>query len=227
MSLSLGPIHHWIFAQIGLCEERSEGVTRALASAQGDSAASAWQAICRRHPGRFRGRAIEGLVDNNIHGSLDGMIATVQAREAALVAWVLAQEDAGARALLDEAYAADGRRWGEQARELLSASDAPGIYDALRELWLEGMPCDVRIESSAESPAQLAWRRLGQPLARYWEGSGVDPRVMAALEESWLAAFVAACDPRYDFERQPSPEGEFRFAIARREAMIRPEEGGS
>ncbi len=215
MSHVLGPIHHWIFEQICLAEARGHELARGLAELD-PGAEQRWDEICAQHPGQFSGRPLEELVDGNIHGSLDGMIATVQAREAALAAWALREGGEKGGELLGRLYADDGRRWGAKSRKLLESVDARSVFGALREFWLEGMPCDVREQLVSESPRCVEWSRFGLPLSRYWRESGVDGETLFALHRQWLEAFVTACGdglrlevPAQSFE----PDGEFRFRI--------------
>jgi hypothetical protein len=218
MSLQLGPIHHWIHRQIGLVVERGERLASGLEAEFGSDARKAWREILQRHAGEFGDRPLEELIDGDIHGSLDGMIAVVQAREAELVAWVTARDAVGGPEILARIFSEDGRSWGQRARAVVAGGDARGIFAALRELWLEGMPCDLRMETLEESPAKLRWRRRGQPLARYWAGSGADPRALKDLHALWQRAFVSAWGEDWVFEAESSEaEGDFDFSIARRE----------
>ncbi len=190
MSLVLGPIHHWIFNQVCLVEGRGDAIAEALISEGGESADEAWTAILAAHPGRFTGQALEGLVEGGqIHQSLESMIAVVQAREAALAAW--AREHEGME-ILRRAYAAHGALWGERMREAAAPKDAPAVFSALRELWLEGMPCDIRVEVVEDSAERLRWAVPELSLARYWEASNCPPETMLELHGLWMASFVEA-----------------------------------
>jgi len=215
MSSALGPIHYWIFDQIGLVEGRGEALSEALAKARGEAAREAWEAILAEHPGRFSGRKLEELVsDGQIHQSLEAMMATVQAREAKLVAW--AREHEGLD-VLRRAYAAHGAQWGGRVREAARPGDAPAVFSGLRELWLEGMPCDIRIEVVEETPKRLRWTQPGLALERYWEGSGCPPETMLELHGLWMSAFVEAAADGFTWSMPVSAfagADRFEFEIA-------------
>jgi len=217
MSSALGPIHYWIFNQVGLVEERGEALAEALAEELGEPAREAWRRIREEHPGRYSGAALEELVrERPIHSALESMIACVQAREADWVAW------AGVNDVLDtlrRAYADDGSRWGARVRESAAPAEAPTIFSALRELWLEGMPCDVRIDIVESSPGRFRWTQPDANLARYWAGSGCPPQTMIELQGLWMAAFVKACADGFAWSMIASAEAgadRFEFEIAQR-----------
>ncbi len=216
MSLTLGPIHHWIFEQILLVEARGETLAAGLADALGEKANERWRAILAEHPGRYTGNDLAELASENIHGSLDGMIRVVQAREAKLVAWALAEKLDGGMALLEKLFTVDGRRIGESIREHIERPSAPDIFAALRELWLEGMPCDVRVGLLSQNERSVAWAREGFPLAQYWEGTGAAADTMLALHCAWQTGFVAAIDERFAVSATNVPEsgaGRFEFKL--------------
>jgi hypothetical protein len=188
MSLALGPIHHWIFNQLCLVEGRGDVLAEALIAEHGESADAAWTAILAAHPGRYTGQALEGLVEGGqIHQSLEAMIATVQAREAALVVWA---HEHDSMEILRRAYAGHGAEWGARMQEAAEPKDAPAVFAALRELWLEGMPCDIRVELVEDSTDRLRWAVPELSLARYWEGSNCSPELMLDLHGLWMASFV-------------------------------------
>ncbi len=217
MSQALGPIHQWIFAQLGLVEERGEIIVKALIEKHGEEAANAWLDILTAHPGRFAGKDLSSLVgDAAIHGSLDGMIATVQIREAKLVAWAADQE---ALDIVRQAYSEHAKNWGGRVNEAAAPTEAPALFSGLRELWLEGMPCDIRVDLVDENPGRMRWAVPELTLSKYWEGSGCSPELMFELHGIWMAAFVEAAAEGFIWSMPASVFAgaeRFEFEIARK-----------
>ncbi len=217
MSQMLGPIHQWIFAQLGLVEERGEGIVKALIEEKGEEAANAWLDILTAHPGRYAGKDLQVLVgDAPIHQTLEAMIATLQLREAKLVAWAREND---VLEIVKKAYVEHAAGWGARVKEAASPGEAPALFAGLRELWLEGMPCDIRVAMVEESPDRLRWAAPELVLSRYWEGSGCPPELMFELHGLWMSAFVDAAADDFAWSLTASALSgaeRFEFEIARK-----------
>jgi len=191
MSQNLGPIHYWIYDQVKLAEGRGDMLVESLEVALGESAREAWREIARRHPGRFLEKTLEESLDGAaIHQGLEGMIATVQIREAELAAWARGQSAAWDP--LRDAYSAHAAGWGLSVKAAAEPKDAPTIFAGFRELWLEGMPCDIRFEIREEEADRVRWAVPELVLPRYWRGSGCRDEDMLDLHAAWIAAFANA-----------------------------------
>lgn len=191
MSQNLAPIHTWIFDQLGLVDGRADMLVDGLEAALGAPAREVWREILDRYPGRFAGRSIEEALDGAaIHQGLESMIATVQGREAELAAW--ARKSEAAWEAIRDAYAAHGASWGLSVRAAAAPKDAQALFAGLRELWLEGMPCDVRFEILEDGPDRVRWAVPRLVLPRYWEGRGCRDEDMIELHGAWMAAFTNA-----------------------------------
>lgn len=188
MSLMLGPIHHWIFAQIRLADERGDFLAQRLPALAGE-----WQAACDRYPRRFADGELEDLVDDNIHQSLENMIIEVLGREARLsIALRDSGEELGA---LARAYGSHGRHWASRVASALGEEpDAAGLHAVLRDLWLEGMPCDIRLELVESGAERVRWLSPEPVLGRYWTASGGNLADLLALQAAWLHGFVGGFD---------------------------------
>ena len=224
MSCNLGPIHHWIYEQVRRTEARSKHLVEILADAAVAGVESAWDEIVERHPGEYEGTELESLIGETVHESVEAFVSTVEAREAAL--WSFAHERGDeARNRFAEAYVSDGRRCGERTREATPEQDARAIFASLRELWLEGMPCNVEIDLPADTGERVEWTRQGLPLARYWSLSPALTAELAALHCGWIRAFVEGCGDGYRLECVESPadpEAENRFRIVANDASPLP-----
>ena len=206
MACSIGPIHQWIFEQARRAEARGERLAAALTAAGQPGAAAAWAEAWAQHPEALGSQSLERFIgEGAVHTGLEGLVAAVCAREAALYRFAAA---AGPEAmdLLAAALRADGRELGAAARRSGAAQDARSVFASLREHWLEGMPCHVEIELDVDEPGEVAWRRQGQPLAAYWGLPAEAAAGLAALHVEWMAAFVAAAGDRR-LEARPWPAG--------------------
>jgi hypothetical protein len=206
MACSIGPIHQWIFAQARQAEARGARVAAALIAGGHPGAAAAWAAVWAQHPRELASRPLaHHLGESAVHEGLEGLVASVCAREAALYAFARGAGPA-VLAAFATALRSDGQALGEAAHRRGEAGDARALFASLREHWLEGMPCHVEIELDVDTPGEVAWRRRGQPLAAYW---GLAPDVasgLATLHVEWMAAFVAA-GGGHRLEAKPWPAG--------------------
>jgi hypothetical protein len=132
-------------------------------------------------------------------------VRAVSAREAALYRFAAAAP--AALAAFAAALRADGAALGAAAAADAGAGDARTRFASLREHWLEGMPCHVKIELERDDPEEVAWRRQGQPLATYWQLTPAETAGLAALHVAWMAAFVAAGHAQWELEARPWPAG--------------------
>lgn len=216
MACALGPIHHWIFGQVRLAEARGRRLAAALAAAGCEEAPARWQAASGGHPEGWRAQPLEALINARggaVHEGLEAFVAEVAAGEAALFA-LACERGETARAAFAAALRADGAAAGAALRDALPAQDARVIHASLREQWLEGMPCHVEIELDADSPLAVAWRRQGQPLAKYWGLAPAAALELGTLHAEWQAAFVAGCGGRFEWAAWPAGgEGALAFRI--------------
>lgn len=213
MACSLGPVHYWIFSQVRLAEARGQRVAAALEAAGCAGALAVWQAASGERPEGWRAQPLEVLLSGAVHEGLEALVAEVAAGEAALFA-LASERGEAALAAFAAALRADGEAAGVPLRAAQSAQDARVIHASLREQWLEGMPCHVEIEVDADSPLAVAWRRRGQPLAKYWQLTPAAAAALTALHAEWLAAFVAGCGGRFEWAAWPAGgEGAQAFRI--------------
>lgn len=203
MACALGPIHHWIFGQVRLAEARGRRLAAALEASGCAGALAAWRAASGEHPDGWRAQPLEMLITGAVHEGLEALVAEVAAGEAALFA-LASEHGAPALAAFAAALRADGEAAGAALRPTLPPRDARVIHASLHEQWLEGMPCHVEIEVDADSPLAVAWRRRGQPLAKYWQLAPAAVAALGALHAEWLAAFVTGCGGRFEWAAWPA-----------------------
>jgi hypothetical protein len=105
--------------------------------------------------------------------------------------------------LVEQAFAEHGKLIGEntQSQGKYELNTAPGIYKALNDYYLNGMPCDqadMVISSQTES---LIWETSKCLQELNWKRSGVDSRAMVKFYLVWQAEFVRGANPDFRFRQ--------------------------
>lgn len=210
MSAFIGPIHYWLYRKISLVARREDFLRERAAALCGSAAEELQEQVRQTYgwplPDADLGKLIE---HDNIHGWLQRQIKIVETREAAFVRELLDTCGGAAAELLEGAFADHGRLTGEsaraQARHDLSA--APGLYQALNDHYLNGMPCDQADMVTASAADKLTWETgacLQQP---NWRRVGADEQAMARFYRAWLAGFVAGANPAFAFRQDQAGTG--------------------
>lgn len=210
MSAFIGPIHYWLYRKISIVARR-EDFLRERADALCGSTAEELQEQVRQTYGWPQPETdLSELIDHtNIHGWLQRQIKIAETREAAFIRELLDTCGDAAAELIEQAFADHGRLTGESVRAQGShdLSAAPGIYQALNDYYLNGMPCDQADTVTAAAPDSTAWETgacLQQP---NWQRAGVDEQAMARFYRAWLAGFVTGANPAFAFRQNQAGTG--------------------
>lgn len=164
MSAFLGPIHYWLYRKIQL----QESLTRAmLSSISSEEDRIALENKLNTVYGIVERGQLEQVIDNgNIHGWLQGQIGIAEKRFAAAVTEILQDHPTQIEKLKQEAY-----QLGQQ--NLLEDSDnAQGVYRALNDVLLEGMPCDHVNEILEQSEQHVLWHQTVDLHLPFWDAVG-------------------------------------------------------
>ncbi len=164
MSAFLGPIHYWLYRKIQLQEALTQAMLATVVSAEKRIALqNDMEAKC----GIVERRPLEQVIDNgNIHGWLQGQISIAEKRFAAAVTEILHDDPAQIEKLKQAAY-----KLGNE-NPLPASSDAPGIYRALNDVLLEGMPCDHVNEILEQNEQCVLWQQTVDLHLPFWEEVG-------------------------------------------------------
>lgn len=165
MSLYLGRIHYWLHNKI-LWAENAEAAVIRWAKSQ-NLPAEQW--ICRNMElyGAPAGNLpLEQIIDtSNIHGWLQQRIESTELRQAALVTAIL-EHDAR---LLQDLVAIFREQGSTAAEECGSSPETPeGMFEALHDYILEGMPCDRVNEVISDNGSEIVWKTTQCLHAPYW-----------------------------------------------------------
>lgn len=204
MSDFLAPIHYWLHKKIRLVIAREQLIYDKAADVCGLAAeeirALVWQIYGQPLPDS----ELSELIDHeNIHGWLQRQINIAESREAALIKELLDMCDQGARQVIDEAFYEHGLHCGEQAscQHEYELNNAEGIYKALNDYYLNGMPCDqidVLVEMTAD---KVIWESSACLQESNWRRTGVDANTMKGCYQNWLAGFVAGANSEFIFQQ--------------------------
>lgn len=204
MSAFLGHIHYWLYKKIQLLVERENLILEKTRRVVDDLADELHEISVDTYGAPIDAATpLEDIIDhNNIHGWLSGQINIASVREAAFIKDMLdtnSGDDAVlvVAAILD-AFAVQGKACGTVAKENLEDVNAPSIYNALQNFYVNGMPCDGGdqiIEDTADTFTWVGDHKLQSP---YWRTAGVDPQFMQLAYQTWFEAFVKEVAPGFE-----------------------------
>lgn len=204
MSAFLGHIHYWLYKKIQLLVERENLILEKTRRVVDDLADELHEISVDTYGAPIDAATpLEDIIDhNNIHGWLSGQINIASVREAAFIKDMLdtnSGDDAVlvVAAILD-AFAVQGKACGTVAKENLEDVNAPSIYNALQNFYVNGMPCDGGdqiIEDKADTFTWVGDHKLQSP---YWRTAGVDPQFMQLAYQTWFEAFVKEVAPGFE-----------------------------
>jgi len=208
MSLFLGKIHYWLYNKI-IWAEKTETEIVKWAAGYGLAAEKWMQQFIEEYGAPTGNLALEDIIDtSNIHGWLQERIRGVELRQAALITAILA-EDNKYKAGLVEIYKKQAEA---AAQEYNAHPDTPeGIYNAVNDFILEGMPCDRASEMISNNQNEITWTTSTSLHEPYWLEVGGDVKNFYELREAWLASFVEALNPEFSYDKTTAGE----YAITR------------
>ncbi|MEE8807838.1 MAG: hypothetical protein SOI44_05390 [Lactimicrobium sp.] len=173
MSMTLGPIHYWLYGKIANQEE----LTKYFADqAKENGLLEDDSAYVRVLP------PLERIINPmNIHGSLQSTIDSAESRYAALVEDLLKKNGADPDMLVQWAQAFG-------AKHAVSAAAPADAFQAYENFFLDGMPCDHvnhAIDSSLDS---LTWEIGSDVHSAYWQSdAGMYQKLRLAIMNGMLA----------------------------------------
>ncbi|MEE9543880.1 MAG: hypothetical protein V3V95_08875, partial [Thermodesulfobacteriota bacterium] len=177
MSAFLGPIHHWLFKKINLVEDRERKIVFAFSEKYGDDVETLAAANRSKYGEYYDETSLEELVGQAaIHEFLSMEIAKVETREAALLAALIDKYGDEAKTLALETAKEHGRAFGEgqTADADTDGVTADDVYKAVKNTFLDGMPCDHVVEVKENTETKLVETHTDCLHLNYWKSAGVD-----------------------------------------------------
>lgn len=190
MSAFLGPIHYWLYRKIQLQESLTQAMTSILSDEKRIHLEKKLDAEC----GVVERRPLEEVIDNgNIHGWLQGQITIAEERFATAVTKIL-QENASNIDSLKQATYQMG-----QKNPLPHSNDAQGIYRALNDVLLEGMPCDHVNQILEQSEQRVLWTQTVDLHLPFWDEAGGNIENYYLLRNAFISGSLS--DQPFKFQQ--------------------------
>lgn len=204
MSAFLAPIHYWLFNKIHRVEIREQALYEAAADMCGATADELREQVWQSYGEPLPEKDLSELIDqSNIHGWLQKQINIVETREAAFVKELNSMcGDAGLQ-LAEQVFSTDGADCGAAAKASgrFDLNTANGIYQAMNDYFLNGMPCDQADRLVENTAAKVAWQGNDCIKGKNWQRAGAEPKMMFGLDRAWFGAFVQVANPAFVYEQ--------------------------
>lgn len=204
MSAFLGHIHYWLYNKIRRVIEREQLIYEKAEAMCGTTAEELREQVWQSYGQPLADVDLIDVIDqSNIHGWLQRQINIAETREAAFIKELIDTCSSAGQDIVESAYAEHGAVCGGHAKEQgkYRLDQADGIYQALQDYYLNGMPCDqadTLVENSAE---QVIWQSGECLQAGNWKKAGVAAAVMKTNYKEWLTAFVKAANKDFSYQQ--------------------------
>lgn len=198
MSLFLGKIHYWLYNKI-LWAEKTE---REIISFANEKKLPVEQWVLQgieKYGSPTENQALEDIIDtSNIHGWLQERIKSAELRQAALITNIL-NENEGYKDELIEIFKAQGK---EAALKYSGNPNTPeGLFNAVNDYVLEGMPCDRASEVLSNDKDELIWKTATTIHEPYWAEVKGNIQNFYDLREAWVSNFIKTLSPEFKYNK--------------------------
>ncbi|MDF2568456.1 MAG: hypothetical protein K0R55_60 [Sporomusa sp.] len=204
MSAFLAPIHYWLYNKIRHVIEREQKIYERADSLCGGTAeearSQAWQSYGEPLPEADLSIHID---QSNIHGWLQRQINVAESREAAFIQALVDNCGDAAIDLARKVFSEHGAHCARHAdaQDKYETSTATGIYKAINDYYLNGMPCDQADAVIESSPDKMVWESAVCLQDPNWKRAGADGKMMKNLYNEWLTSFVSILNPGFAFQQ--------------------------
>lgn len=204
MSAFLAPIHYWLFKKIRLVEKREQKLFELANDMCNATAEELQEQVWQTYGQPLPDKDLSEMIDqSNIHGWLQKQINIVETREAAFIKELTSMCGSAGLDTAAKAFEADAAECGADAKAAgkYDLSKASGIYQAMNDYFLNGMPCDqadMLVENSAD---QVAWQDVSGLKEKNWTRVAVDSKIMTSLYRVWFGKFVLVANPAFRYEQ--------------------------
>lgn len=197
MSLFLGKIHYWLYNKIQWAEALEQNILEW--ASEKNLPVEDWKKKMYQQFGKpTEGQDLETIIDtSNIHGWLQGKIASVELRQAYLITQIL-NEDANHKQDVLTLFQQQGALAASKIERNIETPE--DVFNALNDIMVEGMPCDHVNEIKESTDKDYQWVTttcLHQP---YWVEVEGNVNNFYELREAWVKAFVQNAGA-FDYER--------------------------
>ncbi|MBN7773310.1 hypothetical protein [Clostridium aminobutyricum] len=206
MSLFLGKIHYWLYNKIIWAEKAEEEIIQ-WAKTNGLPVEQWVQQGIETYGKPTGNEVLEEVIDtSNIHGWLQERIKSAELRQAALITHIIAEKENYKEDLI-QIFKAQGK---EAALAYTEQPDTPeGLYNAVHDFVLEGMPCDRASAVLSNDPNEISWEITTCLHAPYWEQVQGDVKNFYDLREAWVSSFIETLNSHFKYSK--STDGTHRI----------------
>lgn len=210
MSLYLGKIHYWLYEKIVWFENLEKEIINFAEN--NDLPVEHWsEEIISRYGAATENKPLEQIIDtSNIHGWLQSKIHAAEGRQAAWVTSILKEKQEYKKDLID-IFKKQGEKCGLEYREKNYPTSPEGMYNALNDYILEGMPCDRVNVILSSNENEITWKATQCLHTTHWEAAGGKVENFYHLREAWISSFVTSLNSDFHFEVL----GEHTYSIKR------------
>jgi len=185
MSARLGNIHYWLYNQIQIIDDRNSFLVKNfndLSDKYNDSLADV--------------EISEALGEQHIHPGLESLIIKVQTEEVNIVSDLL---EITSFEELKELYYAHGVKTAKNNEK--SGETIEEIVNALKDIFLERMPCDrlTQMDLDENSGRIIRDAKLH---TEFWINSGVPVEKMHQLYRAWIQGALFVINSAVEYERE-------------------------
>lgn len=210
MSAFLGHIHYWLYHKIRRVMEREQLIFQKAGKLCGATAEELRSQVWQIYGQPLPDVELSELIDHgNIHGWLQRQIIIAETREAAFIKEVSDFCGSSGRELAAEAFAEHGQLCGKHAKfqKQYDEETAAGVYQAINDYFLNGMPCDQGDTVTVNEAGLVVWEGAMWLQERNWTKAGVDKRLMKECYRKWLDGFVKALNPAFRYRQTAEAAG--------------------
>lgn len=204
MSAFLGHIHYWLYSKIRRVVEREALIYQRAEEKLGPSVEEIQQQVWQTYGEPLPDVDLADLIDqSNIHGWLQRQINVAEVREATLIKELVELYGEEGKKLVEESFTEHGAICGKHAQDTGSynTTEAGGIYKALNDYLLNGMPCDQSDMVIENAPDKLVWEGEVCLQEGNWNRVGVEPKVMKGFYQRWMAGFVESISSGFTYRQ--------------------------
>ena len=183
MSAFLGPIHYWLYNKIQLQQAIVDDIY-----ALGEQYGLSLKEACDNNFGAFENKPLEEMIDQgNIHGWLQERVSQVEYKYAYAVTTLL-NKNQEAMDQLKSILFNNGTGLAITLKENLL--NATGVYKAIMDNLLDGMPCDHANRLIEQNENETAWARTICVHSQYWDAASGDISIYYDLRDTWIEGLV-------------------------------------
>ncbi|HKL42905.1 MAG TPA: hypothetical protein VJ962_10045 [Clostridia bacterium] len=185
MSAHLGNIHYWLYNQIQIIDDRNSFLIKNF------------NELSNKYSDSLAGVEIsEALGDQHIHPGLEGLIIKVQTKEVNIVSNLL---DLVSFDELKELYFQHGVKTAKSNKK--SGDTVEEIIQALKDIFLERMPCDrlTQMEINENTGRIIREAKLH---TEFWINSEVPVEKMHQLYQAWIQGALFVINPTVEYARE-------------------------